>query len=151
MKESYVIIRLGDNEASEEDIAIIHAICDGNLDGQMGMPLPVGIISLIHTDRTSEQIEEVFNIIMKETDEVLPYIIFKLYDDSVKFDFCLHKISDKISFNEMKKHFEEFHGVGEAKKIWYLDDLLDRIKEVGVSGLTKEENAALQKLSENNS
>jgi len=151
MKESYVIIRFGDQEASEVDIAAIHAICDSKLDGQMGMPLPIGILSLIHTDHTSEQIEEVFNILMKETDSILPYMIFKLYDSSVKFDFCVGRITDKISFNEMKKAFEEFHGVGEAKKVWYLDDLLDRIKEVGVKGLSNEEHSALKKLSENNS
>lgn len=152
MKEAFVIIRFGGNEPLDEDIAAINAICgEDNLDGQMGMPLPVGIMSLVYTESTIEDISKVYNILMDETGEILPFMVFKLYDSSVSFDFCLHKINDKISFKDMKEAFEKHHGLNENKTIWSMDDLLDRISKVGVSGLTEEETSALRELSKNNS
>ena len=152
MKEAFVIIRFGGNEPLDQDIAAINAICgEDNLDGQMGMPLPVGIMSLVYTESTIDYISKVYNILMKETDEILPFMVFKLYDNSVNFDFCLHKINDKISFKDMKEAFEKHHGLNNNKTIWSMDDLLDRISKVGVNGLTEEETAALQELSKNNS
>ena len=95
MKEAFVIIRFGGNEPLDEDIAAINAICgEDNLDGQMGMPLPVGIMSLVYTESTIEDISKVYNILMDETGEILPFMVFKLYDRSVSFDFCLNKISE---------------------------------------------------------
>ena len=80
MKEAFVIIRFGDNEALPEDIAAITAICgEDNMDGQMGMPLPVGIMSLVYTESTVKDISNIYNILMHETEQVLPFMIFKLY------------------------------------------------------------------------
>ena len=152
MKEAFVIIRFGDNEPLDQDIAAINAICgEDNLDGQMGMPLPIGIMSLVYTESTAEDISKIYNILMDETGEILPYLIFKLYDSSVSFDFCLHKISDKISFNDMKKAFEEHHGLGESKVQYSMDDLLDKISQVGMDGLTEVEKFTLKELTKNNS
>lgn len=152
MKEAFVIIRFGDNEALPEDIAAITAICgEDNMDGQMGMPLPVGIMSLVYTESTVKDISNIYNILMDETEQVLPFMIFKLYEDSLSFDFCLDRINDKISFDGMKKAFEEHHGLGKSKVIYTMDDLLDRISQVGMDGLTEVEKFTLKKLTENNS
>lgn len=152
MKEAFVIIRFGDNEPLEEDIAAINAICgEDNLDGQMGMPLPIGIMSMVYTESTIEDISKVYNILMDETGEILPFMVFKLYDSSVSFDFCLHKINDKISFNGMKEAFEKHHGLGESKVQYSMDDLLDRISQVGMEGLTEVEKFTLKELTKNNS
>lgn len=152
MKEAFVIIRFGGNEPLDEDIAAINAICgEDNLDGQMGMPLPIGIMSLVYTESTAEDISKVYNILMDETGEILPFMVFKLYDSSVSFDFCLHKINDKISFKDMKEAFEKHHGLGESKVQYSMDDLLDRISQVGMDGLTEVEKFTLKELTKNNS
>lgn len=152
MKEAFVIIRFGNNEALDQDIAAITSICgEDNIDGQMGMPLPVGILSLVYTESTIEDISKVYNILMDESGEVLPFMVFKLYDNSVGFDFCLSKINDKISFKGMKDAFEKHHGLGESRIQYTMDDLLDRISQVGMTGLTEVEKFKLKELTKNNS
>lgn len=152
MKEAFVIIRFGDNEALPEDIAAITAICgEDNMDGQMGMPLPIGIMSLVYTESTVKDISNIYNILMDETEQVLPFMIFKLYNNSVSFDFCLSKINDKISFKGMKDAFEKHHGLGESRIQYTMDDLLDRISQVGMNGLTEVEKFKLKELTKNNS
>ncbi len=138
MKNAKLILRLGNSEPIPGDIIAMMEICDRNLHGTFGASLPIGVLSIVKTNKTGDEIKKIFQIAGKESDDILPVIIFDLYDPNVSFDFAIPDVK------EMIKEFEKYYKIDNSECEYSLNELLDKIKQVGMEGLSKKELARLK-------
>ena len=145
-KESPVfVLRLGDDKPVKGDIAAVTKIRE-DLD-VAGCSIGVGILNLMMTDLTVEEIKGIYKEAAEEVGDFLPIVIWRAdQPEHCALDLDIPVVS------EMIRIFESNHGPiagGPARQACTLtlDELLDKISRAGVESLTKEEVARLKSLS----
>ena len=145
-KESPVfVLRLGSDKPVKGDITAVSKIRE-DLDVS-GCSIGVGILNLMMTDLTVEEIRGIYKESAEEVGDFLPIVIWRADQP----EHCAIDLGIPI-VSEMIQKFEEQHGPilgGPAKPTCNLtlDELLDKISRAGVESLTQEEVARLKSLS----
>lgn len=145
MNESPIfILRLGVPVPTVGDMAAVKEIReDLNI---MGTGTPVGVLSLLMTDKTPEEIKNIFAAAAEETEDTLPVVIFRAdAPDAVTIDLGLENVADMI------ETFEQVNGIklfteGKPQCTLTLDELLDKISRTGMDSLTEAEVVRLKSL-----
>ena len=145
MNESPIfILRLGLPVPTVGDMAAVERIReDLNI---MGTGTPVGVLNLLMTDKTPEEIKNMFAAAAEETGDTLPVVVFRANaPDAIAIDLGLENVA------EMIETFEKTHGItlfkeGKQQCQLTLDQLLDKISRTGMDSLTEEEVARLKSL-----
>jgi hypothetical protein len=139
------VLRLGKNQPVKGDLIAMEKIReDLNI---MGCPVDFGILNILMTDLSAEEIRDLFKEAADEMGDTLPVVVWRA--DQPEFNaFDL----DQPHVNEMIQFFEEANGLAilkGSKSTCYLslDDLLDKISRAGFNSLTSEEVALLKSLS----
>lgn len=139
------VLRLGSDHPVRADYSAIQNIREDM--EVMGCPAGIGIINLFMTDKSAEQIRDLYKEAASEAGDTLPVVVWRAdRPDACTFDIDLPQI------NEMVKVFEEKHSVAIRKGSkpvcdLTMDELLDKITRMGFDSLTGEEVARLKKLS----
>lgn len=151
MKRTIFVIRFGSSQLVAKEFPIIEQIADGALEKAIGMPLgQIGVLSIFMTAMPVKEIERLFTQCAIDTGDVLPVVVFEA-DSS---EHCAFNLSDFPSFDKAYAKFKKANdleqGEPEPKNrvTLSLDQLLDLVKEKGIVGLTAEEKAQLDRLSQ---
>ena len=152
MKKLIVTIRLGTPGLLPKELPLGRKIVgDEDPEAAVGAPLGgVGFISIFWTGMSPTEIAELYRETAAATEDTLPVVVFELNSPQVGLD-----LEALDHFVEMRRlMLERFGGAPKEEPIkkrdLTLDELLDLIKERGgVQNLSDEEQAQLQKLSEN--
>lgn len=147
MKRKIVILRFGSFAPTKSDvIALIKNLgLDPDSRELLGCPIPTGLASIIHTDKSVAEVIQAYKDAETECEDNLPVIVF---EESSSVGISL----DSMGFEElakMTKAYEKEFGI-EPKGTHCtlsLDELLDRVNQVGVNGLSEEEFNRLKELS----
>ena len=139
------VLRLGSDHPVRADYSAIENIREDM--EVMGCPAGVGVLNLFMTNKSAEEIRDLFKEAAIEAKDTLPVVVWRADSpNECAFDIDLPQI------NEMIKAFEEKHGVAirEGSKpicVLTMDELLDKIARTGFDSLSREEVARLKKLS----
>jgi hypothetical protein len=139
------VLRLGsDNPVKGDYLAVGKIREDMNV---MGCSANVGVLNLLMTDRSAEEIRDLFKESADELGDVLPVVVWRADQP----EFCAVDI-DLPHVVEMIQSFEEANGVAILKGSkptcsLTMDELLDKISRTGYNSLTTEEVARLKSLS----
>ena len=139
------VLRLGSDHPVRADYSAIENIREDM--EVMGCPAGVGVLNLFMTNKSAEEIRDLFKEAAIEAKDTLPVVVW-IADSPNECTFDI----DLSQINEMVKPFEEKHGVGirEGSKpicVLTMDELLDKIARTGFDSLSREEVARLKKLS----
>ena len=155
----YIVIRIGIPFPTERESQIIMDICDGEIEPIGGPIIPPskktpisGIISIISSSLTADEISDRFQSLSTEDDdevefderESFPAIVFKIGDDNFSYtkDMAQH-----IGYGEILKDrfgIDYSENASPKKVMWTLNDLLDIMNEKGgYDNLSDEEKSAL--------
>jgi hypothetical protein len=118
----------------------------------MGFPLgQIGVLSIFNTAMPVKEIERLFTQCAIDTNDVLPVVVF----EANSAEHCAFNLSAFPDFDAAYAEFKKANSIEEepatpAKKgiTLSLDQLLDLVKQKGVHGLTTEEKARLDELSQ---
>jgi len=137
MKRAVVVVRLGVSNPTIGDIEAIKRLTNGSMRA-MGTPFPLGLISVLYTDLSTSDVNQVFRDVEDEVGDTLPVIVFNYGDPNITMDLKLDNIEEMLS------EIDEF--VEDQKPIVHLtlDDILDKISRTGVESLDSEELALLK-------
>jgi hypothetical protein len=141
MKRKIVILRFGSHAPTKSDvIAFVKNLGIEPDSGELlGCPIPLGLASIIHTDKS------VAEVIQALKDADLPSVVF---EESSSVGINLDSMGFEVFADMVKAYEKEF---GESPKgvncTLSLDELLDRVNQVGVDGLSEEEFNRLKELS----
>lgn len=139
------VLRLGSTDVITGDMMAMKKIRE-DMD-VMGCPVEVGILSILMTDKSAEEIRNVFKEAAKELDDILPVVVWRAdQPETCAMD---------MDFPHVNEMIEAFNGKNQlslpekSKPIHDLtiDDLLDKISRTGYDSLTDEEVTLLKKLS----
>lgn len=151
MKRTIFIIRFGSTKPLPKELPIVEQIADGALEKAMGTSLgQIGVLSIINTAMPVKEIEGLFTQCAIDTDDVLPVLVFEA--DSP--EHCAFNLSAFPNFDAAYAEFKKVNDIEQeepSKKngiTLSLDQLLDLVKEKGIAGLTTEEKAQLDRLSQ---
>lgn len=142
MKRKLIIFRFGSALPTQKEFAIIDQITEGT-QSATGCSTPFGVISIVKTSMTPAEIVQLFDQVAKEYGDSLPTIVFEEGDSaSSNFDPTFFK-----EFAECNREFERHVNVGQLQCTMSLDELLDLVKEKGLSNFTEAELTRLKELS----
>ena len=139
------VLRLGSDHPVRADYSAIENIREDM--EVMGCPANVGVLNLFMTNKSAEEIRDLFKEAAIEAKDTLPVVVWRADSpNECAFDIDLPQI------NEMIKAFEEKHSVAIRKGskpvcVLTMDELLDKIARTGFDSLSREEVARLKKLS----
>jgi len=131
-----VIVRFGNLKPTKpetillNEIAKEHALCC-----TLGT---IGIVSIIQTELSLQEVSQLYQDLGKDLDDSYPVIISRLGESAFDFGPMVPQ------FTTMVDAFKE--SIGE-KTYYTIDQLLDKISQVGYDSLTGEEKKALDNLS----
>lgn len=137
------IIRYGTDSPLKKEAPIITKISGNYADSAMWVSITkIGIISLVYTEFSAEEIVAEFKAVAEETGDTLPVIVFEL--DNAAFD-----LSWVEKFEEALFRFNQEVEAIRGRVTIGLDELLDRANQLGgIDRLTPEEFELLKKLSQ---
>lgn len=151
MKRTVFVIRFGTSMPLPKELPIVEQIADGTLEKAMYMSLgQIGVLNIINTTMSAKEIERLFTQCALDTDDVLPVVVFEA-DSPEQCAFNLSAFSD---FDEAYAGFKKANGLEQGEPepknrvTLSLDQLLDLVKEKGIAGLSVEEKAQLDRLSQ---
>ena len=152
MKKNLVIIRFGTNLPLPKEVKLIigELVSPEDQELALGQPLfEYGVVSIIRTRFSPEEVARRFEDIAAETGDHLPVVVLDLDSDGVAL-----RLGDSPGFREMVRTFQEKWNeqLDSSKQTIQLslDDLLDLVnRKGGVDALSTEERELLEKLSKN--
>jgi hypothetical protein len=142
MKKKLIIFRFGSALPTEKEFGIMDQITGGTQEAT-GCSTPFGVLSVASSSMTPAEVTELFNKVAEETGDSLPTIVFEA-DGPVGFNFHPEFFEQ---FEDANRTFDELFGKKETQCTLSLDDLLDLVKEKGVTKLTDTELKRLKELS----
>jgi hypothetical protein len=146
MKKKIVIFRFGVGAPTQGDYLAIDRITNGEKNA-CGMGTHFGIMSIVSTSMSPQEIRELFAEIEKETDDALPIIV---YDAASEGASALFSEGFFPNFKEMEAEFDQEYGTASPERVQCtlsLDELLDLVSKKGLLNLTVEELQRLKELS----
>lgn len=140
-ERAVVILRLGQSEPCGGDFEVMKELSDGDLKQIVGCSVPFGVMSILNTDKSNEDIVELFKGVEAENDNY-PVLVWDL--DSP--DFCIYLAELQPLFNELKKAYYETLGDLRKKEpvLKTIDEVLDKINKEGIDSLSEYELALLK-------
>ncbi len=147
MKRKIVILRFGSHAPTKSDvIAFVKNLGIEPDSGELlGCPIPLGLASIIHTDKSVAEVIQALKDAEAECEDNLPAVVF---EESSSVGINLDSMGFEVFADMVKAYEKEF---GESPKgvncTLSLDELLDRVNQVGVDGLSEEEFNRLKELS----
>ncbi len=142
MKRDLVIIRFGVPTPLKKEIDIVSHLSEQDLEGSVcGSMGDMGLISIIRTRFTEKEVVAAFKKVADETGDTLPTLVFEL--DSPK---VAHFLEDMLEFGKLVDQFKEYYGT--KKCTMSIDELLDRLNQVGIERLTPAELTRLKELTQ---
>jgi hypothetical protein len=142
MKKEIVIIRFGVHQPLRKEVTIIEELTDGRLEGSVcGSFADMGVLSIINTEHTIDDIVKVFRRVAEETGDTLPVIAFELGSTAVS-----HHFEDMLEFKALVKQFKDLNPTVKRGCTLSLDELLDLVNEKGLPNLNTEELMRLKEL-----
>jgi hypothetical protein len=141
-ERAVVILRLGNTQPCEGDFKVMQQLSDGDLKDILGASLPMGVISILNTDRSNQEIIDLYKGVESEND-IYPVMVWDL--ESVYFNIYL---------SELEPIWE---GINEAYEntlakqrirgpiLKSIDEVLDKITREGMGSLSEQELALLKK------
>lgn len=142
MKKEIVIIRFGIPQPLKKEIGIIDELTGGNLDGSVcGSFADMGVLSIINTELSVDEVVQVFRRVAEETGDTLPALAFELGSEAVA-----HHFEDMLEFKALVKQFRDLNPTVKRGCILSLDELLDLVNEKGLKNLKTDELERLKDL-----
>ena len=142
MKKEIVIIRFGIPQPLKKEVGIIDELTGGNLDGSVcGSFSDMGVLSIINTELSVDEVVQVFRRVAEETGDTLPAIAFELGSTTVA-----HHFEDMMEFKALVKQFKDLNPTVKKGCTLSLDELLDLVNEKGLKNLKTEELTRLKDL-----
>lgn len=142
MKKEIVIIRFGVSQPLKKEIGIIDELTGGNLDRSVcGSFSDMGVLSIISTEFSIDEVVQVFRRVAEETGDTLPTIAFELGSVHVA-----HHFEDMLEFKALVKQFKDLNPTAKRGCSLSLDELLDLVNEKGLQNLKTEELERLKEL-----
>lgn len=141
-ERAVVILRLGNTHPCEGDFRVMQQLSDGDLKDILGASLPMGVISILNTDRSNQEIIDLFKEVESEND-IYPVMVWDL--ESVDFSMYLSEMEP--IWEGIKEAYENTL----AKKLVRgpilktIDEVLDKISREGMGSLSEQEMALLKK------
>jgi hypothetical protein len=146
MKKKIVIFRFGVGAPTQGDFLAIDRITGGERNA-CGMGTHFGIMSIVNTSMSPQEIRDLFAEIEKETDDALPVIVYDAASEGVS---ALFSEGFFPNFKEMDADFEQEYGTASPERVQCtlsLDELLDLVSKKGLPNLTEDELKRLKELS----
>jgi len=147
MKRKVVVIRFGCSAPTKSDmIAIVDNLgIDPDSGEILGCPIPMGMASILHTDKSVSEILQAFKQAEESCSDNLPVVVL---EESSSVGISLDSMGFEI-FKSMMDHYEESFGSTHkgTECTLSLDELLDLVHKVGLEGLSERETCRLKELS----
>lgn len=157
-----IIFRFGIDTPINADVAAVTVLTNGDLGNAMGLPFPGGVISLVETEFSPSEIAEVYRVTAAELNDVLPVMVFKadhncgvyLSDAAAIIQTAVDRFIEGgldalRNQDRSEPEQEQSHSVVNETCEMSLDELLDRLNEVGsFEALTTVQQERLKKLTE---
>ena len=141
-ERAVVILRLGNNHPCEGDFRVMQQLSDEDLKDILGASLPMGVISILNTDRSNEEIIDLFKGVESEND-IYPVMVWDL--ESVDFSMYLSEMEP--IWEGLKEAYENTLAkqriTGPILKT--IDEVLDKISREGMGSLSEQELALLKR------
>jgi hypothetical protein len=139
MKRPVLIIRLGKGQPIQADYPVISSLTNGSMNA-IGIGSSAGMITVVMTDMEPQEISDLFKEVHDPAGNIMPHVILRMDDPNAAYFFEDTHVQESIN------HFYQTEWNPNAITM-SLDELLDKVKRVGVKGLKPEELARLKSLS----
>ena len=148
MKKKIAVFRFGSLRPTQADWIAVAVKLGLDLEAGevLGCPMPGGMVSLIHTDKTVAEVKQAFVEAAEEIEDTLPIIVL----DEAGLEGTHLVDMGFEDFAKMNGVFDLEHGKAEEGKscTMSLDELLDLVNQVGVAGLDAAQIKRLHELSQ---
>ena len=150
MKNSIFIIRFGLPSIHDIDRTTIEQATDGNLDNASSTPCPIGVVSLVMTKYSPEDIANLYRSTAGEFGHEVAVAVWPLNSPDVRAILPFDKLEALVDDFRKQHNLDENADPIVDKCILSLDELLDKISREGKSSLTELEFSRLNFLSNSN-
>lgn len=148
MKNIICVLRFGSPHPVKAEFNAIEELTEGTL-AAIGVPVnPLGILTVLITKHTPDEIVEVFKKHEQENNDVLPSVIWK-HGHEVALSFPVPDITESVEMliERFKDFYEEDSEEKPGECNMTLDQLLDKVSRTGVDGLSEAELTRLKSFS----
>lgn len=141
-ERAVVILRLGNTQPCEGDFKVMQQLSDGDLKDILGASLPMGVISILNTDRSNQEIIDLYKEVESEND-IYPVMVWDL--ESVDFNMYLSEMEP--IWEGIKEAYENTLAKQRIRGpiLKTIDEVLDKINREGMGSLSEQELALLKK------
>lgn len=141
-ERAVVILRLGNTQPCEGDFKVMQQLSDGDLKDILGASLPMGVISILNTDRSNQEIIDLYKGVESEND-IYPVMVWDL--ESVDFNMYLSEMEP--IWEGIKEAYENTLAKQRIRGpiLKTIDEVLDKINREGMGSLSEQELALLKK------
>lgn len=141
-ERAVVILRLGNTQPCEGDFKVMQQLSDGDLKDILGASLPMGVISILNTDRSNQEIIDLYKGVESEND-IYPVMVWDL--ESVDFNMYLSEMEP--IWEGIKEAYENTLAKQRIRGpiLKSIDEVLDKINREGMGSLSEQELALLKK------
>lgn len=141
-ERAVVILRLGNTQPCEGDFKVMQQLSDGDLKDILGASLPMGVISILNTDRSNQEIIDLYKGVESEND-IYPVMVWDL--ESVDFNIYLSEMEP--IWEGIKEAYENTLAKQRIRGpiLKTIDEVLDKINREGMGSLSEQELALLKK------
>lgn len=141
-ERAVVILRLGNTQPCEGDFKVMQQLSDGDLKDILGASLPMGVISILNTDRSNQEIIDLYKGVESEND-IYPVMVWDL--ESVDFNIYLSEMEP--IWEGIKEAYENTLAKQRIRGpiLKSIDEVLDKINREGMGSLSEQELALLKK------
>lgn len=160
-----IIFRFGIDKPITADVSAVTVLTNGDLGNAMGLPFPGGVISLVETEFSPSEIAEVYRVTAIQLNDTLPVMVFpadhtcgiylseaaEIIQTAIDrfIEGGLDAIRNKEDIDVPEPEQEVSHSVVDETCEMSLDELLDRLNEVGsFEALTTVQQERLKKLTQ---
>lgn len=146
MKKKIVVFRFGSHTPTKSDaIAVIEKLgADVEAGELLGCPMPGGMATIIHTDKSVADVVQAFKEAEIENEDTLPIIVL---DEGSLEGLSLETMGFEAFAGMMKAYDKEYGKPDGLRCTLSLDELLDIVNQVGINGLDQAQLTRLKELS----
>jgi len=147
MKKKIFVFRFGMPTPTKADFVAVSKLGADVENGEVfGTGSPFGLCTLLHTDKSPAEVKQAYLEAEQEVNDELPIIVI----EESQFSATNLVTMGFEGLAKMNEVFDADKGITKSEGIQCtlsLDELLDRVNQVGIKGLTPQELTRLQELS----
>lgn len=154
MKKKMVIIRFGSARTLAKEVMLMKTITDDLSSPAIGFPLAgIGIVSLVYTDSSKEEILACYRKLEEMTSDQLPVMVVELRDVALHLNHLCNLDKAMSQFEESCAEYDRGNGPGPEERPVVscelgLDELLELVSQRGsFAALSPNEQQRLVELS----